>query len=139
MPGGLPENVLESIAVANAKSVGEQPAILANIALANLVANVNLAQQNALSNIQAVNSVTLAIASKAAELILNSKPDGGIGQVKDLLTLMQAMQPSDASKMADLLSQWVGDARKAADPAADAGGVHAAGPGAERPASSPGG
>jgi len=64
----------EAIASSTAVSVGEQPAILANLALANQIANTNLAQQNALSNQQAMFQLQLTIVSKCVELIANISP-----------------------------------------------------------------
>jgi hypothetical protein len=111
MPGELPSSIVESIAVANAKSVGEQPAILANLALANLINNTNLAQQTALANIQAANSVALAIASKSAETILNSKPGegGDTGRLRDLLQIMEMVRGtgSETGKMFDLFRDFL--------------------------------
>ena len=58
MSSGLPKDADEAIALGAAYAVGEQPSILANLALANTIANANLSQQNAVSNVQAMNSVT---------------------------------------------------------------------------------
>jgi hypothetical protein len=38
----LPDDIRESIAIGNVKSVAEQPAMLSNLAFANLISNVNL-------------------------------------------------------------------------------------------------
>lgn len=73
---GLPQSVIDAIAIGNAKSIGEQPAILANLALANQIANANLAQQYALSNQQALFNVQLAILAKCVEMITRVDPDG---------------------------------------------------------------
>ena len=79
MPNGtgssnIPSDLIEAIASSTAVSVGEQPAILANLALANQIANTNLAQQNALSNQQAMFQLELTIVSKCVELIANISP-----------------------------------------------------------------
>jgi hypothetical protein len=76
MPGGesLPSDIIEAIAVSNAKSIGEQPAILSNLALANQIANCNLAQQNAISNQQAMFQLQMATLSKCVEVILGADP-----------------------------------------------------------------
>ncbi|MEM9216678.1 MAG: FAD-binding monooxygenase [Cyanobacteria bacterium P01_F01_bin.150] len=72
---GLPEEILEAIAVSNAKSIGEQPAILSNLALANEIANVNLSQQNALSNQQAMFQLQYATIAKCVEIITSIDPN----------------------------------------------------------------
>lgn len=91
MPEGLPENILEAIAVSNAKSIAEQPAILANLALANQIANNNLAQQQAIAAQQAMMNVTMATVSKCVEIISNIDPtkSGAADQMKMLMTLVQ--------------------------------------------------
>jgi hypothetical protein len=73
---GLPPGIVESIAIANAQSIGEQPAILANLALANQIANANLAQQYALANQQALFQVQLALLAKCVEVIARIDPEG---------------------------------------------------------------
>lgn len=88
---GLPPGIVEAIAVANATSVGEQPAILANLALANQIANANLAQQYALTNQQALFQVQLAVVAKCVEVISRIDPTGPIAHeqlraVTDLVT-----------------------------------------------------
>ena len=50
----LPDQIVESIAISNAKSIGEQPAILSNLALANQILNNNMQQQMMLSQQQAI-------------------------------------------------------------------------------------
>lgn len=70
----LPQDIVQSIAISNAKSVAEQPAILANLALANLIANTNLAQQNAVSNQQAMNELGIAVVGKTVNSISNLSP-----------------------------------------------------------------
>ena len=70
----IPPEIIESIAVSNAKSIGEQPAILANLALANQIANTNLAQQNAIANQQALFQLQLATISKCVEVISSIDP-----------------------------------------------------------------
>ncbi|HEX5708373.1 MAG TPA: RebB family R body protein [Pyrinomonadaceae bacterium] len=69
---GLPPEIIDAIAVSNAKSIGEQPAILANLALANQIANTNLSQQNAISNQQAMFQLQMATLSKCVEVILGT-------------------------------------------------------------------
>jgi hypothetical protein len=70
----LPGDIRESIAIGNAKSIGEQPAMLSNLAFANLIANNNLSQQNALSNQQAMNQLALTVTSKAVNKVSDLSP-----------------------------------------------------------------
>jgi hypothetical protein len=70
----LPEEITEGIAIANVKSVAEQPATLANLMLANLVQNTNQSQQNAVSNQQNVNGIQQAILSKVVNLLTTLGP-----------------------------------------------------------------
>jgi hypothetical protein len=65
----LPDSIVESIAISNAKSIGEQPAILANLALANQIFNTNMQQQMMLSHQQAMNQIVLATLAKCVFLI----------------------------------------------------------------------
>ncbi len=70
MPG-VPDDIREAVAIANLKSIAEQPAMLSNLAYANLISNVNLSQQNALSNQHAMNQLTVSVTSKAVNKISN--------------------------------------------------------------------
>lgn len=72
--GSVPGDIVESIAMANVKSVAEQPAMLANLALSNLIANVNLSQQNAVSNQQALNQICLTVVGKVVNLLTTLSP-----------------------------------------------------------------
>ncbi|MBP0030915.1 hypothetical protein [Roseofilum sp. Guam] len=74
MPSALPGDIRESIAISNAKSVAEQPALLANLAFANVVANTNLSQQNALSNQQAMNQLAMTVTAKAVNKVSDLTP-----------------------------------------------------------------
>jgi hypothetical protein len=70
----LPEEVLQAISISNAKSVAEQPAMLANLAFGNNTSNANLSQQNAVSNQQAMNELNVVITGKAVNLVANLSP-----------------------------------------------------------------
>jgi hypothetical protein len=63
----LPDDVRESLSVANVKAVGEQPAVLANIALANAV-----------SHQQQVNSLAMTVLGKVCESIIATQPAEGV-------------------------------------------------------------
>jgi hypothetical protein len=70
----LPEEVLQTIAISNAKSVSEQPAMLSNLAFGNNASNANLSQQNAVSNQQAMNELNVVVTGKAINLVANLSP-----------------------------------------------------------------
>lgn len=74
MAESLPSDVVQAIAISNAKSIGEQPAILANLALAQQIFNQNMQQQISLSQQQAMNQVQMAAAAKCVTMI--EKADG---------------------------------------------------------------
>ena len=67
---GLPQDVVDAIADANAISIGEQPAILANLALANQIFSVNMAQQNAITNQQIIFQIEIAALAKCIQVLL---------------------------------------------------------------------
>jgi Killing trait len=70
----LPGDVRETVAICNLKSVAEQPSLLSNLAYANLISNLNLAQKNAISNQQAMNHLGLAVTGKAVNMVANLSP-----------------------------------------------------------------
>lgn len=67
--GNLPNEIVQAIAVSNAKSIGEQPAILSNLALATQILNTNMQQQLMLAQQQALNQIALATTAKCVSLI----------------------------------------------------------------------
>lgn len=95
MADTLPSEVVQAIAISNAKSIGEQPAILANLALAQQIFNQNLQQQIALSQQQAMNQVQMAAAAKSVAVIENSdncKNQEAIDQMlKDIEKIIRSM------------------------------------------------
>ncbi len=62
------------IGITNLKSVGEQPAMLSNLAYSNVIANTNLSQQNAVANQQAMNELGIAIVGKTVNSVSNLGP-----------------------------------------------------------------
>ncbi|OJJ24247.1 hypothetical protein BI308_17370, partial [Roseofilum reptotaenium AO1-A] len=70
----LPDDIRESIAIANAKSVAEQPSMLSNLAFANLLTNGNLSQQNAVSNQQAINQLAVTVVGNAVNRVSDLSP-----------------------------------------------------------------
>ena len=86
----LPDQIVESIAISNAKSIGEQPAILSNLALANQILNTNMQQQMMLSQQQAMGQITMATLAKCISLITrgdSTSPD----ESKEVVTAAGAM------------------------------------------------
>src|SRR6185503_20454775 len=81
----LPESTLESIAVANAKSVAEQPATLANLQLGNLGQNTNQSQQNSVSMQHTVNNIQATILGKVANMLTTVGPLEAVS-VQEILT-----------------------------------------------------
>ena len=86
----LPDDIRESVAVANLKAVGEQPAVLANLALANAVSH-----QHAMNQIQA------AAVGKIVESIIATSPSEGGIDVAALQQLMKGAQttPPETGKV----------------------------------------
>jgi hypothetical protein len=76
------DDIRESIAIGNVKSVAEQSSMLSNLAYANLISNVNLAQQNAVSNQQAMNQLGLTVTGKVVNLVANLSPMEAVAVVK---------------------------------------------------------
>lgn len=85
----LPNEIVQSIAISNAKSIGEQPAILANMALANQILNNNLQQQMQIANQQAMNQIVMATMSKCVAMITGG--DGDSPDVKQILQLLNEL------------------------------------------------
>lgn len=81
----LPDDVVSAVAITNLKSVGEQPAMLANLAYSNTLTNTNLAQQNAVANQQAMNELGIAIVAQGTRTVGNARPQEARSAV-DVLT-----------------------------------------------------
>lgn len=62
------------IGITNLKSVGEQPAMLSNLAYSNTITNTNLSQQNAVANQQAMNELGISIVGKTVNAVSNLGP-----------------------------------------------------------------
>ena len=111
--GALPEVIVESIAISNAKAIGEQPAILANLALSNQILNNNIQQQIMISQQQAMNQITMATLSKCVALITGG--DGNTQSAKDMMDMLNKM--FEASK--DMLKAAVPPVSSEADVKSD--------------------
>lgn len=73
-PSNLSPEIIESLAISIASAIGNQPAMLANTFLANLVQNQNLLQQNAVAAQQALNQIELAVIGKSVNTVLDLSP-----------------------------------------------------------------
>ena len=105
---GLPNDIRESVAIANIKSVGEQPSMLSNLSFANLITNDNLSQENAVANQQAMNQVGLTVTGKAVNRVSNMDPSEGVAinkidtgnetaaQIAELKASVKAMSDKDS-------------------------------------------
>ncbi len=71
---GLNAEVVSAVAIGNLKAISEQPAMLSNLAFANVVASNNLGQQNAVSNQQAVGELGLSTLAKGTNTVSNLGP-----------------------------------------------------------------
>lgn len=78
----LPDDIRESVAIDSLHSVAQQPAMLSNLAYANLISNVNLSQQNAVSNQQAMNQLGATVTGKVVNLVANLSPMEAAAVVK---------------------------------------------------------
>jgi hypothetical protein len=78
MANDLPHDLIESVAIGNIKSIAEQPAMLSNLAYSNIINNVNLSQQNAVANQQALNELGIAITGKAVNTVSSLSPGATI-------------------------------------------------------------
>ncbi|NQZ57605.1 MAG: RebB family R body protein [Lentisphaeraceae bacterium] len=61
----LPDDIVSGVAIANLKSISEQPAMLSNLAYSNIVSTINLSHQNAVSNQQSLNELGVTVLGKA--------------------------------------------------------------------------
>lgn len=59
--------IVEALAIANMKTVAEQPALLANIGLSNQIFNQNLQQQSAMAEMQAMGIARLSAVKSLSE------------------------------------------------------------------------
>jgi hypothetical protein len=78
----LPDDIRESIAIGTVDSVAGQSSSLSNLAYANSISNVNLSQQNTVSNQQAINQVGVSVLGKAVNLVADLSPMEAVAVVK---------------------------------------------------------
>lgn len=99
--GALPAALREALAIANAAAIGGQPAVLANLALADQIFNQHLAQQAKLARQQAVNFIRLAVVARSVNLLLTSSPasqeaDSQVERALRLLDRLEEISPAPA-------------------------------------------
>lgn len=78
----LPSDIREAVAIGNVKSIADQPSLLANMTYSNTATNVNLSQQNAVTQQQSMNQLTTAVAGKMVNLISNISPMEAVAVLK---------------------------------------------------------
>ena len=66
-----PEVPAEPMAIVDIRRVTEEPPMLSNLAFANMIANNNLLQQNAISKQQAMNQLGLTVTGQAINRVSN--------------------------------------------------------------------
>jgi hypothetical protein len=91
---GVPYDIRQSVAIANVKSVAEQPAMLSNLSFSNLLNNNNLSQQNAVSFQQSMNQLAVTVTAK------------GINRISDLGP-MEAVAVNEIISSNDLAEQII--------------------------------
>lgn len=70
----IPSEITESIAISSLKSIAEQPSVLSNVLLSNLIMNTNMAQQNAVSFQQTQNSIQATVTGKVVGMLTTLGP-----------------------------------------------------------------
>lgn len=70
----LHPEVVSAVAIGNLKAISEQPAMLSNLAFANVVASTNLGQQNAVSNQRTVGELGLSVLASGTNAVSNLGP-----------------------------------------------------------------
>ena len=86
-----PSAIVQAIAATNANVTGLQPAVLANLALANEVFNQNLQQQMLIAQQQAMNQLILATVGKCVAIIDQAETHD-IKVVHELLAVLKSLQ-----------------------------------------------
>jgi hypothetical protein len=94
--GQLPDDIVQAIAISNAKSIGEQPAILANLSLAQQVFNQNMQQQLMLGQQQAMNILRLAAVAKCVSMIESTACDSPEAIEKITANVQKILKAMDA-------------------------------------------
>jgi hypothetical protein len=88
---GVPNDIRESVAIANVKTVAEQPAMLSNLSFSNLLTNNNLSQQNAVSFQQSMNQIAVTVTAKGVNRISDLGP-------LEAISVTEVMTSNDIAK-----------------------------------------
>ena len=70
----IPADIAQSLAITGVECHAGQPSMLSNMAYANIVSNINLTHQNAVSQQQNLNELNLPVLSKAVNAVANIDP-----------------------------------------------------------------
>ncbi len=70
----MPNDITEAVSVSNVSAIAGQPAVLSNLALGNLIQNINLSQQNAIANQQTMNEIQATVVGKVVNLLTTLGP-----------------------------------------------------------------
>jgi hypothetical protein len=90
------DDALQTVVIGDLKTIAEQPAMLSNLVFSNLIANVNLSQQNAVANQQAMNQVLVAVTGKVVNMLSTLGP-------VEALSIQKMFDGNDAAQqIADL-------------------------------------
>lgn len=80
------DDIQQKIDRLNEQAIGEQPAMLSNLVFSNLIANVNMSQQNAVSNQQAMNQLLIAVTGKVINILSDAGSAEQAAKVKAALS-----------------------------------------------------
>lgn len=94
-PSALPDDILESIANGNVKSI---TVLLRNLVYSNLISCVNILQENAVADQQAMNQLLAAVTGRIVNLLENPSP----------MEAMAGVKPDTGNDIADHLADIKG-------------------------------
>lgn len=97
----LPQESIHFLAVANARSVGKEPVIRANLALGAHIFNTNLQRHMMLRHMRRMNRLRLAILEQCVSLVLGNHTGSGEG------SRQLPLVPDAMSKVIDVTSKTI--------------------------------
>jgi hypothetical protein len=114
----LPPDIREALNIANAAAIGEQPAILANLALASQIFNTTVLQQNLIRQQHATSQLLLALTAKSVSLVQHAplsgaKPDELRPLLDFIRNIMEESNKAD-QKLVEALTVSLEKARETA-------------------------
>lgn len=68
-PTTLPNDITEAVSISNVSTIAGQPAVLSNLALGNLIQNINMSQQNAITHQQSMNEIQATVLAKVINVM----------------------------------------------------------------------